>query len=140
MKKLLLLSLVALTLMACPPDDDTPPPANETSIIGTWKYLESFENGVRDENDLCDTEETLIYTENGDFSLMAYDDESTAGTCELVFSANGTWTNAGNTLSMTVNGETEIWEITFNGDTFSYEETDTEDGETIVYKDVFIKQ
>jgi len=140
MKNLLLLCIAAFMLMACPAEDDTPPQANENSIIGTWKFLESFENDVRDENDLCDTEGTLIYTENGDFSIMAYDDESIDGTCELVFSANGTWTKAGNTLSMTSEGETEIWEITFNGDTFSYEETDTEDGETIVYRDVFIKQ
>jgi len=140
MKKLLLLCIAAFTLMACPAEDDTPPQANETSIIGTWKFLESFENEVRDENDLCDTEKTLIYTANEDFSSMTYDDESTAGTCELVFSANGTWTKAGNTLSMTSEDETEIWQIIFIGDTFSYEQTDTEDGETIVYRDVFIKQ
>lgn len=142
MKKLLLLSVIALTVMACPSDDDTPP-VNETSIVGTWKFLESFENGVLEENELCDTEETLTFAANGDFIGESYDDFNTPGTCELEDTATGTWTNTGNLYSITIEGETATEEITFESNTFFIEYTEAVsdvDPTIVTYKQVYIKQ
>ena len=125
--------------MACPSDDDTPPIAQD-SIIGTWKLLESFENGAQESLEPCELESTLVFLANGDFSSQFYEEGVQTGDCELDETATGTWANAGNLYSITIDGDTETEIVTFQGNTFYTEETEIDGGETFVYKDVFIKQ
>jgi hypothetical protein len=137
MKKLLLLCVIALTVMACPNDDD---PLPENAIVGTWKFLESFENGIQEEIEPCDIENTLVFEANGNFSAEYYVDDNEDGTCELEETETGTWSNTGNSYTITIDGEPETDEITFEGNTFFIEETEIEGGMTYTYKYVFIKQ
>lgn len=142
MKKLLLLCVIALTVISCPSDDDSSP-AGENPIVGTWKFFKAFENGVEETLDLCETEETLIYSANGDFSAELYDDFNTTGTCELEETVTGTWSNTGNLYSITAEGETNAEEVTFEGNTFFIEFTETSsdtDPTPVTYKEVYIKQ
>ncbi|WP_299121778.1 lipocalin family protein [uncultured Winogradskyella sp.] len=138
-KQLLLLCVVGLTAMACP-NDDGEDPTSENPIVGTWRFLESFENGVVEELEPCDTEGDLIFAENGNFSGEYYVDDNEDGICELEEMDTGSWSNTGNLYTITIGGESETQEITFEGNTFFFEETDVEDGVTITYRDVFIKQ
>ena len=138
--KLLLLGIFATTFMACPSDDDTPPPTPNT-IVGTWKFFKSFENGVEDTLDLCDTEETLIFGLDGEFSGLYYDDLN--GTCLLEDTITGTWTRVGSIYSITTEGETESEEFIFeDSNTFSveYTETDAPGGPSITYKEIYKRQ
>ncbi len=141
MKKIFLLCVIALTVMACPSNDDVEP-TTENSIVGTWKFLESFENNIQEDIEPCDTEETFVFSENGDFYAESYTDENQDGICDLdeEDSQTGTWSNLGNLYTITIGGEAETDEITFDGNTFSVEETDTEDGVTYTYKYVYVRQ
>lgn len=137
MKKILILVLIALTFMACPDDDDTPITIN-TSIIGTWKYYKTFENGMEDFLDLCEKEETLIFSSNGDYSGAYYDEFN--GECQLEDNVAGSWSNTENIYNITVDGETESVTIFFENDTFYFEDVDVFDGETTTYKEVYKRQ
>lgn len=139
MKKLILLLVIGLTVMACP-NDDVDDPISENPIVGTWKFLESFENDVPEDIEPCDTEGALVFEENGNFSGEYYVDDNEDGVCELEEMDMGTWSNTGNLYTITIDGESETKEITFEGNTFFFEETDIEGGISITYKDVFVKQ
>ncbi|WP_034060664.1 lipocalin-like domain-containing protein [Lacinutrix jangbogonensis] len=137
MKKILLLAFVVFTFMACPQDDDMPP-TDSTSIIGTWKYYKAFENGIEEQLDLCETEETLIFSSNGDYSGAYYEEFN--GTCELEGNVVGTWSLTENIYNITVDGQTESETIFFENDTFYFEDIEVFDGETTTYKDVYKRQ
>ncbi len=136
--KLPLLFALATTLMACPQKDDDMPPEPMDSIIGTWKYFKSYENGEEVTLEPCDTEETLIYSANGAYSGSNYDEVN--GTCELEETTSGTWTKNGSIYNITIEGETESQEPVFEEDTFYLEYSDTEGSTTTTYKEVYKRQ
>ncbi|WP_296317049.1 lipocalin family protein [Winogradskyella sp. UBA3174] len=139
MKKLFLVfSVFALVFSSCNSDDDGGSASG--SIIGTWKFLEFYENEVLLENELCDTEETLVFSSNGDFSSQSYEDNDDDGTCELVFTVNGTWFNSGDLHTITIDGDSIQVEFIFEGNTFYTEEAYVEDGVVYTDKRVFVKQ
>ncbi len=140
MKKLqlLLLSAFAFTLMACPQKDDDMPPEPMDSIIGTWKYFKSFENDTEVALELCDSEETLVFSANGSYSGSHY--EEINETCELEESSNGTWTKNGTIYDITIEGETESEELLFEEDTFYFEYSETEGSTTTTYKEIYKRQ
>ncbi|MCF6294413.1 MAG: lipocalin family protein [Flavobacteriaceae bacterium] len=132
MKKLILLfSVFALMLTSCNKDNDTP---SQDSFIGTWTYYKSFENDVEIELSDCDLQDTIQVNADGTFSFSDYDDF--AGPCELDFSGTGTWENVGDgNYSTTIDGETSVVNLTFEGNTFYFEEVD----EDITYREVYIR-
>ena len=133
MKKLVLLfSMITLVFMSCSSDDDG---GSNDSIVGTWKYYKYIENGVEEELDLCENEETLIFAENGDFTGMDY-----MGNCILVDTFTGTWTSSGSIYSITSEGETNSAEVIFEGNTFYIEDTYNNGIEDITSREVYIKQ
>ena len=143
MKKLiLLLSVFALVFTSCSSDDDSS--SSQDQLIGTWKYYKYFENGVEETLEPCENQDTSVFSANGDFSGSFYIDN--AGTCELDETLTGTWNNEGNgSYSITEGGFTDTEQITFESNTFYFEDTwdngtpaDTSDD--IVYRDVFIRQ
>ena len=138
-KRLLLLCVIGLTSMACP-NDDVEDPTPENPIVGTWVFLEAYENGVLEQSEPCDLEGDVVFAENGDFSGEYYVDDNADGTCELEEIDSGTWSNTENLYTITIDGQSETKEVTFEGNTFYFEETDTEDGITTTYRAVFIKQ
>ncbi len=137
MKKYVLLTIASLTLMACPQDDDNP--ITEESIVGTWKFLESSTNGVIDDLDPCETEETLVFIADGDMSGEYYE-EDVSGNCILEEAITGTWTNVGNLYTLNIGGESETEEITFENNTFFFEDTYTENGTTYTERYVYVRQ
>ncbi|WNH08138.1 lipocalin family protein [Thalassobellus suaedae] len=59
LKRLLTLSLLLITIMACSSDDSSTTEDNQANIIGTWKLSSSSTNGVVDSLDACDLQTTL---------------------------------------------------------------------------------
>lgn len=143
MKKLLLLNVIALTVMACPNDDDGNDP-NENQFIGTWKYFMYIENDVEETLDPCEDDVTLIVNADGTLSVETFN--LIDGNCETEDFQNGTWSNPnGNTYSITTSGETDTNEIVFESNTFYIEYADdngtpTDTTDDIVSRDVFIRQ
>lgn len=144
MKKLILL-LTAFTFVftSCSSDDDNTP--SQDPLIGAWNYYKYFENGVEEPLDPCETDETFVVLADGTFSAE-YFDEVTVGSCESAGAFNGTWENLGSgTYALTSSGFTDEEDVTFDGNTFYFEDTydngtpgDTSDD--IVYRDVYIRQ
>ena len=138
MKKLiLLLSVFALTFTSCSNDDDSPPPVN-TSIVGTWKFFKSFENGVEETLELCDLEQTLMFSENGTLNVTPY--EEINGVCEAIGDIDGSWSNENTIYSITILGMTESQEIIVEGNTFYIETTEGSGTNQITYKEVYLRQ
>ena len=140
MKRLiLLLSVFACTLTSCSNDDDN---SSQDSIIGTWKFLEAFEDGMLLPLDACEDEETLIFATNGDFSGLNYDYDGT--TCQLAETITGTWANEGSgSYSITTTFGTSTEQLGFSGNTFyiEYEELNNDpDPILVTYREVYIKQ
>ncbi|MHA7055598.1 lipocalin-like domain-containing protein [Aquimarina sp. M1] len=139
MKKLILLLTVSFSILAisCSNDDD----GNQDPIIGSWKLSQEFENGELITSDPCDLEGVVIFSEDGSLRSEFYE-ENGDGNCELAPDGvdTGTWINSGdNVYSFTVDGDTSEEEINFSGNTFSIEYSDTFDGQTTEYRDVFVK-
>lgn len=141
MKKLiLLLSVFVLTFTSCNNnDDDSPPPPAVNPIVGTWTYHKSFENNVEQTLTDCEKQETLIFNADGNYMYTYY--EVISGTCQLEESTSGTWTNEQNSMyTITVGNESSTEPVTFENNTFFIIDTETIQGETITYKEVYIKQ
>ena len=133
---ILLLCVSVFVLTSCSSDDDSN--SSQNQIIGTWTYFQSFEDGVEIVLTDCEKQETQEFLSNGDFTISFYDDFD--GSCEEFFVLSGTWSNSGsNTYILEALGETISQELVFEDDTYSFTETETEGGETIVYKDVYIR-
>lgn len=138
MKKtqLLLLFVLTITLMACPQKDDDMPPEPLEPVYGTWKYFKSFENGEEVTLELCETEETLTFSPNGNYSGSNY--EEVNGVCELEETITGTWAKSStDTYDITIEGETESEELVFEDYTFYFEYSETEGSTTTTYKEVY---
>jgi len=143
MKKLILcLSVFALVFTSCSSDDDSSP--SQDPLIGTWNYYKYFENEVELPLEPCESEETIVFSANGDLSFTDYIDN--AGACEIDEATTGTWANLGSgSYSITIFGFTSTEDITFEGNTFYFEYTDdngtpTDPSDDIVYRDVYIRQ
>ena len=143
MKKLILcLSVFALVFTSCSSDDDSSPAQDQ--LIGTWNYYKYFENGDELPLEPCESEETIVFSANGDLSFADYIDN--AGACEIDEAATGTWANLGSgSYSITIFGFTSTEDITFEGNTFYFEYTDdngtlTDPSDDIVYREVYIRQ
>jgi hypothetical protein len=136
MKKLILLFVACTFIFTACSDDDSPA---VDPLIGTWTYYKYFDNGVEGALNPCDLKDTLVFNEDGSYSDTTYFTESN-GDCAIDDSGSGTWVNNGNgSYTRTVGVEEFTTDITFEGNTFSFEEvdsfeqTDGSDIEKIVY-------
>lgn len=137
MKKLiLLLSLFALTLTSCNSDDDSPPTESAT-IVGSWQFFKSFENNVEQSLELCEPEQTLIFSDNGTLTIVNY--EAINGICELADNITGTWSQSETIFNVTILGMTESEEILIEGNTFYVQTTDGTGTNQVTYRDVYKK-
>lgn len=134
MKKLaLLFSMIVLVFMSCSSDDDNG--GSSDQIIGTWKFSKTLINGVEEESEPCDTEEALVFASNGNYTESYYEEEG--GVCEFDGSENGTWEKSGDVYNITIEGDTDTLEITFEGNIFY---TETEISSTETYRTVYERQ
>lgn len=145
MKKLILpFSILALLFTSCSSDDDATA-STQDPFIGTWSYYKYLENGVEQPLDPCENEETIVVSENGDFSAVYYDD-NIDGDCVLDETFTGTWSNSGNSIYDFTGDEGATSSlITFEGNTFyfidSYDNGTPDDtSDDTVYKDVYLRQ
>ena len=133
MRKLIILfSLLTVTFTSCNSDDDG---GSQDPLIGSWRYLTSFEDGVEVPLDDCESQDTVNVSSNGTISSTRYDDFGSG--CEVDFTVSGTWSNLGDgTYSITIDGVTFIEVITFEGNTYYTEEVDG----GIMFRDVYVRQ
>jgi len=68
MKKLLLLSVIALTIMGCGNDDDSPQPTQDP-IVGTWKLLETYVDGIQFQAQDCESDYEHVYQANATLNV-----------------------------------------------------------------------
>ena len=109
--------LIGFTILSCSSDDNSTPNTNEL-IIGEWNYTSQTLNGenLEFEDDCQKDFEYQIYTANGSYQQTEFENISGAG-CESVSPTNGTWIINENTLSLTIDGDTNtltISELTQN--------------------------
>ncbi|CAM3671093.1 hypothetical protein FSS13T_13340 [Flavobacterium saliperosum S13] len=119
MKKITILFASALVLglsfASCNKDDDSSSASSSASLEGKWNF--SKEDIIVDGNEVlvnysgnesgCSKDYIMINT-NGTISSVDYD--SFENPCE-VFTDNGTWLRSGNSLVVTLGGETFTSEI-----------------------------
>jgi len=140
MKKLiLLLAVFAFVFTSCENDDDNSP---QDPIVGAWKLQASFVNGVEQEFYGCENEETEVFLEDGNFTKYIYSDETVdnPGVCVIENTETGTWSVSGSLYTKIINGQVQIIDLTFEGNTYFFEESEVIDGVTETIKYVFIKQ
>ncbi len=135
MKKIFLLIFILTSpvLFNSCSDDDSP---DKDKIIGQWEVFKIIANGITIpiEADDCDFKGALEFNSNGAFTAEDFE-ENLAGECFLDNLAEGTWVNKGNGIyEITVDGESELIEITFENDTFSITEEDGNLTLEVIYK------
>lgn len=137
MKKLgLLLIAFAFIFTSCSKDDDN---GSHDPFIGTWKFHQYFENDVEIPIVGCEAQETIVVSENGDFSNSFFDEDEN-GVCEQIFQISGTWENIGNgNYAITLEGDTETVQVFFEENTFYVIDSYEFDGETYNDKYVYIR-
>ena len=140
MKKLTLM-LCALTFIisSCSSDDDSS--SGQDPIIGTWNLHQRFTNDVEEVLTSCQKQETFTFSSDGSAQYEYY--EINNENCVLEESFTATWSNEGNNnYDLTAFGETSTQNINFEGNTFYYEFTDSDDDIDPVFntiREVYIK-
>ncbi|ESU21297.1 hypothetical protein FCR2A7T_05940 [Flavobacterium cauense R2A-7] len=119
MKKITILFAFALVLglsfASCNKDDDSSSSSSSASLEGKWNFSKE-DTTVDDTEILVDyngnesgcSKDYIMINANGTISSVDYD--SFNSPCE-VFTDNGTWVRSGNSLSVTLGGETFTSEI-----------------------------
>lgn len=134
MKKIFLLIFILtspILFNSCSDDDD-----DNDAIVGQWELFKIIANGIPFpiEADDCDSKGTLEFNSNGTFTAE-YFEENQADECVLDGIDEGTWVNKGNGIyEITIDGQSELIEITFENDTFSITEEDGNVTLEITYK------
>lgn len=128
-KTFLLVAFVSLTV-SCSKDDDNPTPVNSGEIVGVWRgttvdYSGTTQTSGQGQNftadfvgEAYDVDYTLTFSENpnkvvsnGSYSIeltTTINGQSTTQNIEgLEFLSTGDWSIDGNTLTVTVDGETD---------------------------------
>jgi hypothetical protein len=134
-KTLLLLTAFAFVFTSCSSDDDSS--SSQDAFIGTWKYVQYFEDGVEYALAECEDEDTLEVRANGTLTFTEYV-PNMDGQCESGFASSGPWENMGDGVYV-INADDHLEgnaNVTFSGNRVSIETTD--DG--IVFVDVYEKQ
>ncbi|MBG43755.1 MAG: hypothetical protein CL530_07280 [Aequorivita sp.] len=152
-KLILFTAFISLTI-SCSKDDDNPAPENNGNIIGVWKgttvnYTGSTTTTAQGQSitadyvgEAYDVDYTLTFTENpkkvvsdGSYSIeltTTVNGQSTTQNVEnLELLSSGDWSINGNTLSITVDNETDdatIVELTNNNLVLNVVETETNTG------------
>lgn len=135
MKKITILFASALTLglsfASCNKDDDSSSSSSSASLEGKWNF--SKEDIIVDGTEIlvdysgnesgCSKDYIMINT-NGTITSVDYDSFDTP--CE-VFTDNGTWVRTGNSIAVTLGGETFTSEIlTLTSSEFKVKDADGE--------------
>ncbi len=134
-KTILILAFLvsAITFTSCSSDDSEAPKPTKDKLIGEWSYYKEFENGVEAELDVCDLKDNLSYNADGTMTAEYYESASKSDCSKIATS--GTWKNLGNNkYEIIEDGKTNTRVITFEGDTFSFEEKEGDDLYKSVYK------
>ena len=141
MKKLILLfSVVAFTFSSCGSDDDGGSSSVGDPFVANWQHYKYFENGVEVALEPCEDEETFQVLTNGSV-VSTYYEEDLSNNCQVDEVLSGTWSNGGanGVYFIALDGDTETWEVQFDGNTFYYEETTFDGTTSTVTREVFIK-
>lgn len=130
--RILLFSTLIFILIACSSDDNS---QSIDPLIGTWTFYKSFDDDLEISSEFCDLKDTLIVNADGSSSFTVYTSES-LDVCKILDSDIGTWENNEDGSYTFVFGEvTSILEITFEGNTFYFEE----DGGLSIYREVYLR-
>lgn len=140
LKRLILVTFISTIAFACSKDDDGGDSSTSGELIGTWKFASSSVNGETDtDNYICDFEETYTYSATAVTNKYYWDPSGEDGSdCQLEGTYTSNYTRSGNTLTGEEGYSQEI--KTLNSTTLVLEDVDTFDGNTIVYRETYIRQ
>jgi len=135
---MLLFIAAAFTFTSCGNDDDG---GNQDRLIGIWTLENIFENGIEDpELTDCDRQETFSFDADGTAENKIYYQEDEDGPCVLDETETGTWENDGDgSYILTSEFGSFSVDITFEGNTFYFEDVYTDEGMTFTDRYVYIK-
>ena len=135
LKKLFVLTCIAITTFACSSDDDNTDnltAENQAKLIGIWKQTSATENGNNISLDACELLFTLAITTSQITTTDYYDVD-----CAMVDTFTINYSINGNTVSITDGNDTYTSEITtLNETTLTLKEVEGSD----VYTDTYTKQ
>ena len=92
MKKLVLLTLLFVSFIACNSDETKDEPKQDATI-GVWKIDKVINNGIEATNG-CDELSRLTFTDNGNFTIVRKVIADID--CTTIMDSGGTWTNTNN--------------------------------------------
>ncbi|MDH7447339.1 lipocalin family protein [Aquimarina sp. 2201CG14-23] len=138
MKKRILLFAISfsMVIISCGDDDDG---IDQDLLIGSWKLSQEFEDGELIVSDPCDLQGSLTFNADGTLESEFYEEDGNEN-CILVveYEDTGTWENKGNGIyTFIIDGEASTDEIKFSENTFYIEYSDTFEGETTEFREVF---
>ena len=109
-KRLLMLSLIVLSAMAC--GEDVEPDLNmggsQATIFGNWSFVSSTTNGIDDTIDECTAQLVIKFVEAG-MGFTRF--ERSGADCEVGLQITGNFSLSGNNLTITTGQETTTYEI-----------------------------
>lgn len=140
MKKIvILIGAIILTFSSCGSDDDSSSTIGsiQDPIVGTWKYNAYFEDGVEQSLDNCVDQEVLIFSSDRSYSAKYYS-ENSSNVCELSETIDGSWISDNNS-NYTINADSEFttYNISFQANTFSYEDSYLDSEDNIIETETF---
>nr|WP_294928303.1 lipocalin family protein [uncultured Flavobacterium sp.] len=132
---------LGLSVASCSNDDDND--GGSASIEGKWElsqvgYIVGGQETLEDvKNESC-SNDTYEFTNDGKFKYTEY--YSNEGKCEPE-TDNGTWTKNGNTLKIKFTGDDEeSYETEISGNKAKLKQTQTVEGQTFTYVEVYVKK
>ncbi|AUP81465.1 lipocalin-like domain-containing protein [Flavivirga eckloniae] len=137
--KLTLLTIITACLtFSCNSDDDSPAKSNAELIIGTWKWTEGTQDGVAETLTECDLLDTLTFT---DTQISYASHEEGTAPCATANTFSDTYTIDGNIITSDIEiALTKTYEIiTLNSTTLVLKFEETENNETNIYTNTFVK-
>lgn len=139
MKKLILLIgviIIAISFNSC--SSDTNDNQNLDKIIGKWQISQLFVNNVDQQVNECEKKMTIEVFENGSYIEKDYEYNEALTECMLYDQVNGTWENLGNSTYKMSGLDTPSLKVTFEGNKFIAEYSESNGGFTLAIKTVFI--
>ncbi|MEN8187058.1 MAG: lipocalin family protein [Bacteroidota bacterium] len=106
--------------------------------MGKWKLYQLEIGGVLlpVDNLECEAQGVMEFMSDGIMTAEEFV-ENTEGECVLDEMIDGTWINKGsNIYEITIDGETSLEEVTFENDTFSFDEEEGDITMRIIFKRV----
>lgn len=128
--------IMAISFNSCSDDNDDN--QNSEKIVGIWRLSQLYINNIDQQINECEKKMTIEVFENGSYIEKDYEYNEALTECMLYDQVNGTWENLGNSTYKMSGLDTPSLKVTFEGNKFIAEYSESNGGFTLAIKTVFI--